>query len=54
MVEGEKRWDVDKINVLFLDDVAEALLAVPLFDSVQDDKLIWHEDSNGCYSVKSE
>jgi hypothetical protein len=28
-------------------------MELPLFDSVQDDRLIWMDKRDGCYSVKS-
>ncbi|MCI32884.1 putative ribonuclease H protein, partial [Trifolium medium] len=34
-------------------DVANNILAVPLFEDVEEDKLIWQDDSYGNYSVKS-
>ncbi|GAU50366.1 hypothetical protein TSUD_284640 [Trifolium subterraneum] len=34
-------------------DVAERILATPLVSSVRGDKVVWEEERNGCYSVKS-
>ncbi|GAU51905.1 hypothetical protein TSUD_416900 [Trifolium subterraneum] len=34
-------------------DVAEKILETPLVSSVREDKVIWEEERNGCYSVKS-
>jgi len=34
MMDGEKRWNVDKIYDLFTADVGETILGVPLFESV--------------------
>ncbi|GAU35047.1 hypothetical protein TSUD_30130 [Trifolium subterraneum] len=34
-------------------DVAERILATPLVSSVCGDKVVWEEERNGCYSVKS-
>jgi hypothetical protein len=52
-VVGEKRWDANKINNFFPDAVANAILSVSTFESVQEDKLIWNEGKEGWYSVKS-
>jgi hypothetical protein len=52
-VVSEKRWDANKINNLLPDTVANAILSVSTFESVQEDKLIWNEGREGCYSVKS-
>ncbi|MCI05935.1 hypothetical protein A2U01_0026990, partial [Trifolium medium] len=30
----------------------KAILEVPLFASGHEDKLVWDDDKNGCYSVK--
>ncbi|GAU36835.1 hypothetical protein TSUD_213590 [Trifolium subterraneum] len=35
-------------------DVAEKILETPLVSSVREDKVVWEEERNGCYSVKSE
>ncbi|GAU22779.1 hypothetical protein TSUD_142180 [Trifolium subterraneum] len=34
-------------------DVAEKILETPLVSSVREDKVVWEEERNGCYSVKS-
>ncbi|GAU33856.1 hypothetical protein TSUD_66430 [Trifolium subterraneum] len=34
-------------------DVAERILETPLVNSVREDKVVWEEERNGCYSVKS-
>jgi hypothetical protein len=48
-----KRWDEEKINSLFPIDVAHEILVVPLLELVRDDKLIWSEENDGVYSVRS-
>jgi hypothetical protein len=48
-----KNWDREKIDVLFSLDMAKTILEVPLFDMVEDDKLVWYDDDCGNYSVKS-
>jgi hypothetical protein len=52
-VVSEKRWDANKINNLLPYTVANAILSVSTFESVQEDKLIWNEGREGFYSVKS-
>ncbi|GAU15664.1 hypothetical protein TSUD_109220 [Trifolium subterraneum] len=34
-------------------DVAKKILETPLVSSVREDKVVWEEERNGCYSVKS-
>ncbi|GAU37803.1 hypothetical protein TSUD_276210, partial [Trifolium subterraneum] len=34
-------------------DVAEKILETPLVSSAREDKVVWDEERNGCYSVKS-
>ncbi|GAU49880.1 hypothetical protein TSUD_408190 [Trifolium subterraneum] len=34
------------------EDVAERILETPLVSSVREDKVVWEEERNGCYSVK--
>ncbi|PNX88961.1 hypothetical protein L195_g045076, partial [Trifolium pratense] len=46
-------WDRNKVMSLFPTEVANCILAVPLFDVVEENKLVWFEDSHGNYSVKS-
>jgi hypothetical protein len=53
MLSGFKRWDSEKINLLFLEVVARSILVVPLLDVIQEDKLIWNEERDGLYSVRS-
>jgi hypothetical protein len=46
-VVSEKRWDANKINNLLPYTVANAILSVSTFESVQEDKLIWNEGKEG-------
>ncbi|XP_058768296.1 uncharacterized protein LOC131642024 [Vicia villosa] len=48
-----KQWDVGKVNLLFDHVGAEAILRVPLLEEVVEDRLVWQEERNGEYSVKS-
>ncbi|KAK2361157.1 hypothetical protein QL285_086341 [Trifolium repens] len=48
-----KQWDVEKINSLFPIEVAHVIREVPLVQVVHDDRLIWSEETNGVYSVRS-
>jgi hypothetical protein len=41
MLPSVKQWDLDKVNLLFSEEMASKGLAVPLLDLVQEDKLIW-------------
>jgi hypothetical protein len=50
---NEKVWDSNKIHSIFPTCVANSILAVPLFDDVVEDQLVWDDDLHGNYSVKS-
>ncbi|MCI04730.1 putative ribonuclease H protein, partial [Trifolium medium] len=53
MLPNLKRWDKDKIESLFPLEVANCILDIPLFDVIEEDKLIWVDSIHGLYSVKS-
>lgn len=48
-----KEWEFDKIVELFSTEGVHAIIQTPLFPSVQEDKVVWQEESNGLYSVRS-
>ncbi|GAU25272.1 hypothetical protein TSUD_17850 [Trifolium subterraneum] len=49
--ENYKAWNI-KVRNLFSKDVAERILETPLVSSVREDKEVWEEERNECYSVK--
>ncbi|GAU22005.1 hypothetical protein TSUD_111440, partial [Trifolium subterraneum] len=51
--ENYKAWNIVKVRNLFSKDVAEKILETPLVSSVREDKVVWEEERNWCYSVKS-
>ncbi|GAU40629.1 hypothetical protein TSUD_190060 [Trifolium subterraneum] len=51
--ENYKAWNIVKVRNFFSGDVAERILETPLVNSVREDKVVWEEERNGCYSVKS-
>ncbi|KAK2413785.1 putative mitochondrial protein [Trifolium repens] len=53
LLPNSKQWDVGKINSLFPLEVAQNILDVPLVELVREDRLIWSEENNGVYSVRS-
>jgi hypothetical protein len=53
MMTNVKRWDKEKIHSLFPLNIANRIIETPLFDMVQDDKLIWVDNPHGNYTVKS-
>ncbi|GAU34086.1 hypothetical protein TSUD_255820 [Trifolium subterraneum] len=53
MLPNSKHWDVDKIHSLFSERVANMILAVPLLHLVERDRVVWNEESDGIYSVRS-
>ncbi|KAK2370478.1 hypothetical protein QL285_083527 [Trifolium repens] len=53
LLPNVKRWDENKIYSLFPIYVALAIISVPLFELVQEDKVIWNEEKDGVYSVRT-
>ncbi|GAU19427.1 hypothetical protein TSUD_76710 [Trifolium subterraneum] len=53
LLENYKACDIAKIHNLFLGPVVEEIIATPLISSVKEDKVVWDEERNGCYYVKS-
>jgi hypothetical protein len=53
MLPNAKMWDKGKIESLFPMHVASRISEVPLFDMLEDDKLVWVDSSNGHYNVRS-
>jgi ribonuclease HI len=53
LLSNVKCWDENKINSLFPIDVAQEIITVPLFEVVREDKLIWSEEKDGVYSVRT-
>jgi ribonuclease HI len=50
---NEKAWDSNKIHSIFPSYVANSIIAVPLFNDVEEDHLVWDDDMHGNYNVKS-
>ncbi|MCH95897.1 ribonuclease H protein, partial [Trifolium medium] len=53
LLDNYKAWDIAKVRNLFSGDAVERILATPLMGSVKEDKVVWEEERNGCYSVKT-
>jgi hypothetical protein len=53
MIPNMKAWDKDKIVSLFPLDVPNRIIDIPLFDVIEEDKLIWVDSVHGQYDVKS-
>jgi hypothetical protein len=53
LLPNVKRWDENKVYSLFSNDVADDIITVPLFELVREDRLIWSEEKDGVYSVRS-
>ncbi|GAU33334.1 hypothetical protein TSUD_165990 [Trifolium subterraneum] len=51
--DNYKAWNIAKVRNLFSRDVAEKILETPLVSSIREDKVVWDEERNECYSVKS-
>jgi hypothetical protein len=46
-------WDKRKIESLFPLEIVKNILEIPLFDMIEEDKLIWVDSLKGQYSVRS-
>jgi hypothetical protein len=55
MLDGAKLWDTHRISNLFTHDVAAEILMVPmsLLREVKEDRLVWKEEKDGEYQVRS-
>ncbi|CAJ2642321.1 unnamed protein product [Trifolium pratense] len=53
MLHNVKMWDKEKIESIFPLHIANRILEIPLFNSVEEDKLVWIDNTHGNYSVKS-
>jgi hypothetical protein len=53
LLPNMKRWNEDKISSLFPIDVAHDILDVPLLELVTEDRLIWNEENDGVYLIRS-
>jgi ribonuclease HI len=48
-----KSWDHEKIQAIFSDHIAKCIIDIPLFNLIEEDKLIWVDSTHGQYSVRS-
>jgi hypothetical protein len=48
-----KLWDKNKIESLFPLHIANRIMETPLLSVVEDDKIVWGDNIDGNYSVKS-
>jgi ribonuclease HI len=53
MVQNMHVWDTGKIESIFPLHIAKRILELPLLSTVHDDSIVWVDNINGCYSVKS-
>jgi hypothetical protein len=53
MIPNMRMWDRDKIESLFSLHIANRIVETPLTNVVEEDKLIWSENRDGVYSVRS-
>lgn len=52
-IPGDKKWDAQKVNNLFFNCDAEAILTTPTPTNQVNDRIAWTSDIDGKYSVKS-
>ncbi|PON60060.1 hypothetical protein PanWU01x14_155740 [Parasponia andersonii] len=52
IIFNKKKWNLDFINHIFFPIDRYCIESIPLSDSVVEDKLLWHYNSNGIYSVR--
>jgi ribonuclease HI len=53
MIPNMKMWDKEKIESLFALHIANRIVETPLSNVVEEDKLIWSDNRDGNYSVRS-
>lgn len=53
LIDGSNEWREDLIGQSFSKETAERILRTPLPKTPRPDKLVWHFDKHGIYSVKS-
>jgi hypothetical protein len=49
ILQDVKGWDNHKIHSLFHETVAATILRTPLFEVVEEDKLVWIHENHGEY-----
>ncbi|CAJ2672830.1 unnamed protein product [Trifolium pratense] len=52
MLANGKVWDNNKVSALFPINVANSILAVPLYDDIEEDQLVWDDDMHENYNVR--
>ena len=52
-MKGGREWDIELVRSLFLPQDADAILIIPLSNLVTKDRLVWAEDKNGRFTVRS-
>jgi hypothetical protein len=53
LIPNTKSWDKVKVESLFPLHVANNIVETPLLNVIEEDKLIWRDNTNGNYSVRS-
>jgi ribonuclease HI len=53
MVPNSHIWDKGRIESLFPLHTAQRILEIPLLHTGTDDAIVWVDNTNGCYSVRS-
>jgi hypothetical protein len=53
MIPNMKLWDMNKIESLFPLHIAKRIIETPLSSVVDEDKIIWSDNRDGNYSVRS-
>lgn len=53
LIPGESKWDTNKVNNLFINCDANAILVVPVPRNQLPDRVAWMHTTDGKYTVKS-
>jgi hypothetical protein len=53
MLDGERKWDANKIKNLFSSETVNSILSMNLFQEVREDKFIWEGEKDGKYTVRA-
>lgn len=53
ILPNQNAWNVELLQQFYQDHIVEEILSIPLSSASFEDKIVWTETSDGCYTVKS-